>query len=176
MLDSALLPYADDRTALRPLCDADVAAYVAGTEDPEVRRFAHLPEPVYTPELVREIVANVAPSALERGDLALLAIAEVVSGRFAGSLVIFDVSEAGAEVGFWLHPQYRGGGHAGRALAHAAEFARESGMRELRARTELGNASSQRVLERAGFSETGRSAGAAPSGRAIEAIHYALAL
>ena len=176
MLDSALLPLADDRTVLRPLCDADAAAYAAGTEDPEVRRFAHLPKPSYTPELVREIVANVVPSALERGDLALLAIAEAVRDGFAGSLVIFDVSKAGAEVGFWLHPQHRGEGHAGRALTHAAKFARGSGLRELRARTELGNASSQRVLERAGFSETGRSAGAAPSGRAIEAIHYALAL
>ena len=49
MLDAANLPITFENTRLRPLAELDADAYAAGTKDEAVRRFAHLPEPDYTP-------------------------------------------------------------------------------------------------------------------------------
>src|SRR5690606_6404768 len=108
MLDPRHLPLIGDRTRLRALRHEDAAAYAAGTADPEVRRFAHLPEPEYTEDSVVALVDGPVRDGRARGDLAVLAIADVATSRFAGSVVLFDVDAATAEVGFWVHPDHRG--------------------------------------------------------------------
>lgn len=176
MLDQTRLPVADERVRLRPLRASDATGYATGSADADVRSYAHLPEPEYTPESVRRMIELDAAPGLERGDLAVLAIAEAESDAFAGSLVIFDVSADGAEVGFWLHPEARGKGYASAALSLAAEFARTSGLRTLTARTVPDNIGSQRVLGAAGFEQGGSEAGIAPSGQRVELMHYTLQL
>lgn len=111
-------------------------------------------------------------AGLERGDLAVLAIADAETDEFAGSLVIFDVSEDQGEVGFWVHPDHRGGGIGSAALGLAAQYAHRTGLARLTARTATDNTASQRVLARAGFVETGRAVGTAPSGHELTLIHY----
>ena len=170
MLDAALLPLASDRARLRPLRDEDASAYAEGTADPAVRAHAHLPAPHYTPASVQAMLVEAVEPGLARGDLAVLAIADPAGDAFVGSLVLFDVTEGEAEVGFWLHPAHRGRGLARAAVDLAAELASRSGMRRLRARTSPENTASRELLARAGFVEEGRSVGTAPSGEDVELI------
>lgn len=176
MLDASHLPLQDDTVRLRPLSRADAPAYAEGTTDPEVRARAHLPEPRYTPESVVAMAEGVVVEGLQRGDLAVLTIADAATDEFAGSLVIFDVTTETGEVGFWLHPDARGNGLTGTALALAAQFAGESGLSLLTARTVVDNIPSQRVLAKAGFEPVHRGTGVAPSGLEVELVHYERAL
>ncbi|MFT0848480.1 GNAT family N-acetyltransferase [Actinomycetaceae bacterium L2_0104] len=172
MLDAEILPLRDSRAELRPMRIADARPYAEGAADPMVRAYAHLPQSEYTEASVAELIRGVVREGLECGDLAILTIADPSSGDFAGSLVLFDVSEDAAEVGFWVSPQFRGRGLVRSALALAAEFARRSGISRLTARTVGGNEASQRVLERSGFTRVGEGRGTAPSGRDVELLHY----
>lgn len=171
MLDVALLPLDNDLVRLRLLRPDDAAAYAQGTADREVRTLAHLPGQTYTPQSVRDMIQGDVRAGLERGDLAVLAIADAATDDFAGSLVLFDVTDDAAEVGFWLHPKARGAGRARAALDLAARFAAPSGLRLLRARTVVDNAVSRRVLATVGFVETGARCGVTPSGDEVELVH-----
>lgn len=172
MLDATNLPITFENTCLRPLSELDADAYAAGTKDGAVRRFAHLPEPDYTPESVRRMIREEVATGLSSGTLAVLALADAETDQFVGSMVLFDVSSEAAEVGFWIHPGARGCGHAGRGLELASRFARTSGLRTLTARTLLENKASQHCLTTAGFRETGRGLGATPAGQREELFHY----
>ena len=172
MLDATTLPITFEDTRLRPLSELDADAYAAGTKDEAVRRFGHLPEPDYTPESVRRMIREEVAAGLSSGTLAVLALADAETDRFVGSLVVFDVSSEAAEVGFWIHPDARGAGHARRSLELAARFARNSGLRTLTARTLPENEASQRCLTNAGFREVERAVGTTPAGQREELFHY----
>ncbi|GAA1324140.1 GNAT family N-acetyltransferase [Leucobacter albus] len=176
MLQQSQLPLTNNHARLRALHFDDAAPYAAGTADPAVREFGHLPEPEYTPASVRAMIERDAAPGLERGDLAVLAIANAADDAFVGSLVIFDVRADSAEVGFWLHPSARGRGFASSALALAAEFAQRSGLSTVTARTAADNAASQRTLESAGFRAGTTETATAPSGKRIDIVHYELPL
>lgn len=176
MLDSRFLPLWGERVGLRPLEARDAAAYAEGAADPEVRRYGHLPEPEYTSESVLLMIEREATPGLQRGELAVLAIADAGTDAFSGSLVMFDVSRHGAEVGFWVHPKCRGSGLAAAAIDLAARFARLNGLRELTARTLPHNLTSQRTLASTGFRLDHRGIGSAPSGDQVELLQYSLML
>lgn len=171
MINADLLPLTDSLRTLRPLAATDAQAYADGTTDPLVRRFGHLPEPEYTPELVTRITETLVPAGLDRGDLALLSIVDT-DDAFLGSLVLFDITEGSAEVGFWIHPGARGHGHAAGALDLAARLASSSGLTALTARTETGNLASQRNLERSGFVLVDEAVGRTPSQDEVTLLHY----
>ena len=172
MLDATTLPITFENTRLRPLSELDADAYAAGTKDEAVRRFGHLPESDYTPESVRRMIRDEVAEGLSSGTLAVLALADAETDRFVGSLVLFDVSSEAAEVGFWIHPDARGAGHARRGLELASRFARNSGLRTLTARTLPENKASQRCLTNAGFREVERAVGTTPAGQCEELFHY----
>lgn len=172
MLDATTLPITFENTRLRPLSELDADAYAAGTKDEAVRRFGHLPESDYTPESVRRMIRDEVAEGLSSGTLAVLALADAETDRFVGSLVLFDVSSEAAEVGFWIHLDARGAGHARRGLELASRFARNSGLRTLTARTLLENKASQRCLTNAGFHEVERAVGTTPAGQREELFHY----
>ena len=172
MLDATTLPITLENTRLRPLYELDADAYAAGTRDEAVRRFGHLPEPDYTPESVRRMIREEVAAGLSSGTLAVLALADAETDRFVGSLVLFDVSSEAAEVGFWIHPDARGDGHARRGLELASRFAHNSGLRTLTARTLPENKASQRCLTTAGFREVERRVGTTPAGQQEELFHY----
>lgn len=167
MLQSALLPIENDRARVRPLAETDAAAYARGAADPLVRRFAHLPEPEYTEHSMRALVRGPVRDGLDRGDLAVLAIADPTSDAFAGSIVLFDIDRDSAEIGFWMHPEHRGRGMAGAAVALALELARRSGLTRVRARTDPENRASSRILTRAGFAAHETRREQAPSGQEV---------
>lgn len=172
MLDATTLPITFENTRLRPLSELEADAYAAGTKDEAVRRFGHLPESDYTPESVRRMIRDEVAEGLSSGTLAVLALADTETDRFVGSLVLFDVSSEAAEVGFWIHPDARGAGHARRGLELASRFARNSGLRTLTARTLLENKASQRCLTNAGFHEVERAVGTTPAGQREELFQY----
>ncbi|MGK4188078.1 GNAT family N-acetyltransferase [Rothia koreensis] len=172
MLDVALLPLRNGHARLRQLRRDDAVAYAVGTADPAVQKYGHLPEPYYTPTSVKAMIDGDVRAGLERGDLAVLAIAEAERDEFAGSLVIFDVSDDQGEIGFWVHPDHRGGGIGAAALDLATQFAHRTGLARLTARTATDNIASQRVLTLAGFAEVGRAVGTAPSGHDLTLIEY----
>ena len=172
MLDATTLPITFENTRLRPLSELDADAYAAGTKDEAVRCFGHLPDSDYTPESVRRMIRDEVAEGLSSGTLAVLALADAETDRFVGSLVLFDVSSEAAEVGFWIHPDARGAGHARRGLELASRFARNSGLRTLTARTLLENKASQRCLTNAGFHEVERAIGTTPAGQREELFHY----
>ncbi|MDO5081790.1 MAG: GNAT family N-acetyltransferase [Arachnia propionica] len=172
MLDATTLPITLGNTRLRPLSELDADAYAAGTRDEAVRRFGHLPEPDYTAESVRRMIREEVAVGLSSGTLAVLALADAETDRFVGSLVLFDVSSEAAEVGFWIHPDARGDGHARRGLELASRFAHSSGLRTLTARTLPENKASQQCLTTAAFRKVERRVGTTPAGQQEESFHY----
>ncbi|MCR3721337.1 MULTISPECIES: GNAT family N-acetyltransferase [Prauserella salsuginis group] len=172
VIDPALLPVSDHLRALRALAPVDAVRYAEGTRDPLVRQFGHLPESEYTPESVDRLARTVVPSGLARGDLAVLSIVDVTDDTFLGSLVLFDVTATEAEVGFWLHPESRRGGHATGALELAAQLAAGSGLDALTARTLTGNVASQRNLERSGFQFVEQVEDRTPAQELVPLLHY----
>lgn len=171
MIDSSLLPLRAGHVMLRPLEPRDAEAFASGTADPFVREYGHLPEPTYTTASVMAMIREQASPGLERGDLAVLAIADS-NNNFAGSLVLFNVSDDEAEVGFWLHPDFRGANMSSTAVELAAQLAANSGLVRLSARTAVENVASQRMLAKAGFDEISRSSGIAPSGEKLHLMHF----
>lgn len=172
MLDATTLPITFKNTRLRPLSALDAEAYAAGTKDEAVRQFGHLPKPEYSPESVRRMIQDEVAAGLSSGRLAVLAVADAETDRFVGSVVLFGVSSEAAEVGFWIHPDARGAGHARRALELASRFADNSGLRFLTARTLPENRASQRCLTAAGFCLVKQRVGTTPAGHSEELFHY----
>lgn len=172
MLDASLLPLENQNVRLRAIESDDAIAFAEGAADPVVRKYGHLPESEYTPTSVKKMIVREAVPGLTRGDLGVLAIADSFTDAFAGSLVIFNITELLGEVGFWIHPAYRGSGLSIAALNLAVRFARESGLQELTARTVPENSASQRALARAGFIFRSRGVGVAPSGNTSEFLSY----
>lgn len=172
MLDAEYLPLQNDTCRIREMEHRDAHAYAKGTDDALVRANAHLPEPIYTPESVVELIDGPIRSGLDNGDLAVLTIAHAETDDFRGSVVFFDVEDGSAEVGFWLTPSARGGGLASASLELGQHFAQRCGLFSLKARTAVENTTSQDVLIRTGFTEVSRGTEITPSGEHAALIHY----
>lgn len=167
------LPASDGTITVRAMISADAQSYAAGTCDSQVKLYAHLPLDHYTPQIVRDMIDGVIEDSLRNGSLAVLAIADSNSDEFVGSLVLFDITAKDAEVGYWVAPEHRGRGIAGRALALAGGVARLIGLNRLRARTVLGNPASERALLTGGFKQVGSpEPDIAPSGKAVTTLHF----
>lgn len=165
------LPLTEGDVTVRRLRHDDADAFAAGTTDPAVRRYGHLPLPEYSPRVVRDQIDGVIADGLADGSLAVLAIADASADEFLGSIVMFDVRETGAEVGFWLSPQARGRGAAQHALRAVVRVAGAAGLTRLTARTVPENAGSRRVLEGVGFVQTGEPrAQVTPSGETVTVL------
>lgn len=172
MLNSSLLPIRNDQVVLRAMRTDDASAYAAGTDDAAVREYGHLPESEYTKDSVLALLQGPIREGLDRGDLAVLTIADPSTDDFAGSLVLFGATHTSIEVGFWIHPDRRGEHLSAAALALATEFVRRSGFTSVTARTVLANVASQQVLERSGYVRGEQTRGTAPSGESAVLLHY----
>lgn len=172
MLNATHLPLENRVCRIRELAYRDARAYALGTQDSLVQSYAHLPDSDYTVESVTALIDGEIRAGWDRGDLAVLAIADTQTDDFRGSVVLFDLADRGAEVGFWLAVEARGAGLASASLELTQRFARLCGLESLRARTVTDNTASQRVLARAGFADVARTHEAAPSGRRVGLIHY----
>ena len=92
-----------------------------------------------------------------RGLLVPYVIEATADGSLHGGMTLhhFDPMRGAIEVGYWLFPPARGRGLATRVVQAAVREAFASGLWRVEAHVRVGNESSDRVLERAGFTREG---------------------
>ena len=145
----------DGVIVVRGLRESDIPAIVAACRDPEIPRWTRVPSP-YTREDAERFLAIAATEAAA-GEGVALAMADA-GGRLIGTIGLMDVDrERGlAEIGYWTAAAARGRGAATRAVALLRDWAHsELGLGEIEILPHRDNRPSQRVAERAGFTDTG---------------------
>lgn len=145
----------------------DVDRIVTACTDAETRRWLPLPWP-YGEAEATSFVETHAADALRQGTGLVSAIE--VGGQLGGMIDLNRANWTGqaAEIGYWISPDRRGRGLAGRAAGLLARWAlREQDLERVEIRAAADNLASQRAAEAAGFHREGvlRSAGFTHSGR-----------
>lgn len=143
------------RVVLHPIRPAEAARIIA--REP-------LPDDAWAPgypfedelDVLRPLAAS--PASAGAGPFATYMVRERESGLAIGGLGFFGEPDATGtvELGYGLIPATRGHGFATEAVRGAVELARMAGASAVRADTAVDNDPSQRVMQRAGFTETGR--------------------
>lgn len=136
-----------------PLLD-DVDGLLPAFTDPETRDAGNLP--AFGRE---ELVASLRelPALTESGRLLPLAAVNAQTGEVigAGMLHHLDAERRIVEIGYWVLPQARGRGIATTIARMLAEHAFSLGIDRVAAYVNVDNSTSERVLERAGFTREG---------------------
>jgi isopropylmalate/homocitrate/citramalate synthase/RimJ/RimL family protein N-acetyltransferase len=148
----------DGVVRLRRLREDDVERMLLGLGDPELLRDAGFPSTEHTLESVRESIVRRRPAQLRSGDAAELAIADAKTDLFLGSIILhtFKWYASQAEVGYWVLPEERGRGLAGRAAGVLARWAIDAlGLTRIEAHVPVDNVASLRSIEHAGFTREG---------------------
>lgn len=146
------LPVAGDRVVLRRVVRADLAAFQAYRHDAEVGRYQGW-TPMTDAQALTFIDEMATAPLFPAGAWVQIGIAARASGALIGDLGARVAADgASAEIGFTLARPVQGRGLGGEAvgLALALLFGR-TGIARVEAITDARNASSIRLLERAGF-------------------------
>ncbi|MGN6516078.1 MAG: GNAT family N-acetyltransferase [Rhizomicrobium sp.] len=144
------------RLTLRPLDERDIDAVFAMMSDDLTMRFWDYPA-FKDRDVVADIVAA-QRADMDAGTAMYWAVALMPEGVAIGSCDLSEIDRhhGRAELGFLFSRAWWGNGYALEALkavtTHATE---EMGLQRLWARFHAGNAASQRLLERLGFSREG---------------------
>jgi RimJ/RimL family protein N-acetyltransferase len=143
-----------DGLIIRSPTAEDIQTIAPAFVDPEVGGEAGLP-PVPAAMLVAAL-ENEIPRMRDAGLLAPYVV-EGPDGRLLGGLALhhFDPMRDVLEVGYWLLKEARGRGVATRSVKAAADHAFANGIYRMEAHVRVGNAASERVLERLGFEREG---------------------
>lgn len=141
----------DNVVALRRWREDDLNWVARATQDEEIVRWSHLPQP-FDADAIRRWFTRMAED--ERRFAALrFAITDQMSGALLGAIALSRVESDAtvAEVGFWLAAPARGRGNGGRALALICRLGGGLAFDALIASTDSDNVASQYLLERSGF-------------------------
>jgi RimJ/RimL family protein N-acetyltransferase len=143
-----------DELTLRPWQASDVTALLAACADPEIARWAGMPQPFR--EADAQAFIEEALEMWRDGSGAPFAIVETASGRLLGAISRFGPEGHQATFGCWVVPEARGRGIGTRSLRLLAEwtFATTPVLR-LHVFIMVGNAVSERMVERAGYQREG---------------------
>jgi RimJ/RimL family protein N-acetyltransferase len=145
-------PLHDGETVLRQWRDDDVDALVALCQDPEIVHWIRVPVP-YRREEAGAYLGSRDPAA-RAGSAAHLAIAAAGDDAPLGSISLlrFFWPDRRGEVGYWLGAPGRGRGHATRAVRLICQWGfRALSLERIELQAATGNAASQHVAQRAGF-------------------------
>jgi RimJ/RimL family protein N-acetyltransferase len=144
-----------DELLLRAPVEDDVEVIAPVFRDPAVGGEAGLPP--WDAATLRAVMREQLPELVARGLMSPYVIVEAGSGELLGGLTIhhFDPFRDAIEMGYWLLPEARGRGVATRSVRTAAEHGFASGIYRVEAHVRVGNAASERVLERARFRREG---------------------
>lgn len=166
-----------ERLVLRPFTTADIPDTQASCADELTQHWLPLPRP-YTLDSAAQYCTVQAPQLRQSGDGIAFAVADPASDRLLGSISVKKTNwrTLTSEVGYWVSPWARGKGLAAEATRAVGEwlFARQ-GFERLELLTAAGNAASQRVADKAGFTRESvlRNAGITHSGR-VDLIVFSL--
>ncbi|WP_181019594.1 GNAT family N-acetyltransferase [Nonomuraea typhae] len=141
----------DGVVRLAPMAEEHAQPFMAMLEEPVVRRYSLMP-----PSPLAEHVRRCRYTGFwwMSGQRVELAITDAATGAFAGHVQLVNVTQVlhQAMVGYALMPSFHGRGFMSRALALLVDWAfSATPLRRLTAGTNVDNAPSHRVLERAGF-------------------------
>lgn len=133
----------------------DVSIVAPAFRDPDIGGENGMPP--FDEDELRAVLRERIPEMRARGVLAPYVIENASDGSLAGGITLrhFDPMRGVIEVGYWLFPHARGRGLATRATRAVAREAFASGLWRVEAHVRIGNESSERVLERAGFTREG---------------------
>ena len=152
----------------------DVDALLPAFGDPELREAGNLPA-FGRDELAASL--HELPALAETGRLLPLAAVEAASGEVIGAGILhhLDAERRIVEIGYFVLPAARGRGVATTIARLLAEHAFSLGIARVAAYVNVGNAASERVLERAGFTREGviRSM-PKPDGRRVDKTLFSL--
>jgi RimJ/RimL family protein N-acetyltransferase len=146
-------PLVEAETALRPWRDDDLDDLVALCQDPEIGRWTRVPFPYRTTDGRAYLLHRY--DLLAAGVSAPFAIVAAAGGALLGSISLMriDHEQARAEIGYWLGAEARGRGHATRAVQAISRWGFKAlSLERLSLHIASGNAPSQAVAQRAGFS------------------------
>ncbi|RJL22793.1 GNAT family N-acetyltransferase [Bailinhaonella thermotolerans] len=156
------------RLSLRPFEASDAGdVYDAVRGDAEIARWMAWAEG-YTPESAREFCERLAHD--RPGEQITFAIVPDEDGRLAGAIGLTATGGPGnvptVEVGYWLAARCRGRGYVTEAVRAVCSYAFSGGMERVVLQAAAGNAASQAVARRCGFTREGllRRAGLVPGG------------
>lgn len=141
-----------DQVTLRAHRPGDVPAIVEMCTDERMRRFVPLPSPYAEPQAWGFLDSVVAGWR----DDSILTWAIDVDGTFAGSVNLKLVAPGTREIGFSLHPAYRGQGLMTRAVRQVCDYGFDGlGLGTILWRAAVGNWASRRVAWANGFTVDG---------------------
>ena len=149
-------PLTDGTVALREWTDADVEAMTAPLNDAEIARWTRVPSP-YTRADAEDFLERMEARRATGEELAL-AIVSAADGELLGSMSVRVSSRENGrgELGYLVFERARGQGVATRAARLLARYAFERlDLRRVEILAAVGNAASQRVAEKAGFTREG---------------------
>jgi RimJ/RimL family protein N-acetyltransferase len=140
---------------LRAPRQEDVDRIAPAFLDPDIGGETGMP-PIGADEL-RAMMREMLPGMRKAGMLAPYLIEDTATGEVLGGLTLhhLDRMRDGVELGYWLFAEARGRGIATRAVEAVVDHAFSNGIYRVEAHVRVGNAASERVLERAGFEREG---------------------
>jgi len=167
-VDEHALRLTDGVVALRPPDEGDLAAIAGGIEDPDVVRWIGPAERT----AAETLALNRARWAAGSPTFAICESDDACVGHVWANVPPDEPSAAA--IGYWLLPAARGRGLATRAVRLLCEWlVEERGITTLRLFTDPGNAASQRVAERSGFTRIGLEKGREElDGRSIDRLRF----
>jgi RimJ/RimL family protein N-acetyltransferase len=144
-----------DELLLRAPGEADIDTIAPAFRDPDVGGEAGLPP--WDAATLRRVMVEQLPHMIESGLLFPYVIVDTRNAEILGSLTLhhLDPMRDVVELGYWLFATARGRGVATRAVEAAVEHAFANGIYRVEAHVRVGNAASERVLERARFEREG---------------------
>ncbi|MGO3885656.1 MAG: GNAT family N-acetyltransferase [Mycetocola sp.] len=142
-----------DRLELSVPVDADIDHILDACQDPDIQRWTTVPVP-YRRRDAEHFVRDIATAGWQRGTTMVWAIR--AQGELIGVIDLHDIGQGGAELGFWLHHDWRGHGFLREAANAVITFAfaeLPTGLRLTRLawRSGRGNVDSARVAQALGF-------------------------
>jgi ribosomal-protein-alanine N-acetyltransferase len=158
----------DGIVTLRPPDEGDLAAIAEGIEDPEVVRWIGPPDGT----AAQTLALNRARSAAGSPTFAICESDGICVGHVWANVPPDEPTAAA--IGYWLLPAARGRGLATRAVRLLSEWlVAERGVTTLRLFTDPGNAASQGVAERGGFTRIGLEKGREElDGRSVDRVRF----
>ena len=152
----------------------DVDGILPAFTDPELREAGNLPA-FDREQLIGSL--NAMPLLAEQGRLLALAAVDARTGEIVGggTLHHLDAERQIVEIGYFVLPHARRRGIATRIARLLSEHAFSLGIERVAAYVNVGNAASERVVERAGFTREGvvRSM-PVPDGRRVDKTLFSL--